>query len=43
MSATLRVTDFTENENLFLVPPPVVEVLLPFRPSLAEYQSFINS
>ena len=26
MSATLRVSDFTENENLFREPPPVIEV-----------------
>ena len=26
MSATLRVTDFTENQTLFAVPPPVVDV-----------------
>ena len=26
MSATLRVTDFTENSVLFGVPPPVVDV-----------------
>ncbi|XP_028966570.1 probable ATP-dependent RNA helicase DHX37 [Galendromus occidentalis] len=26
MSATLRVTDFTENEKLFKIPPPVIDV-----------------
>lgn len=26
MSATLRVEDFTENQKLFRVPPPVVKV-----------------
>lgn len=26
MSATLRVEDFTENENLFKIPPPVINV-----------------
>lgn len=25
MSATLRITDFTENENLFAIPPPVIQ------------------
>ena len=26
MSATLRVEDFTENERLFKVPPPILKV-----------------
>lgn len=30
MSATLRLTDFTENSRLFKVPPPVIKVELIF-------------